>query len=97
MVPVGCGVNGERRLMTDATRAAFLSMQAAATAPGYSEHHTGQALDFASIPDELPFPETGAFRWLCDSARRFRFTLSYPPDNPFGLVYEPWHWRHQSE
>jgi D-alanyl-D-alanine carboxypeptidase len=64
-------------------------------APGYSEHHTGRALDFASIPEDVPFQDTDAFSWLRESASHFGFTLSYLPDNPHGLVYEPWHWLHQ--
>ena len=66
-------------------------------APGYSEHHTGRALDFASIPEDVPFQGTEAFDWLCKSGANFGFTLSYPPDNPYGLVYEPWHWLHRPD
>ena len=64
-------------------------------APGYSEHHTGRALDIGS-PDHLEldeqFGETDAFRWLARRAGQFGFTLSYPRDNPHGIGYEPWHW-----
>ena len=24
----------------------------------------------------------------------FDFVMSYPRDNPHGITYEPWHWRH---
>lgn len=65
------------------------------TAPGFSEHHTGRALDIG-CPDEPPaeisFENTRAFEWLCTNARRFGFSLSYPKGNPFGIDYEPWHW-----
>jgi zinc D-Ala-D-Ala carboxypeptidase len=64
-------------------------------APGFSEHHTGRALDIGSPEhselDEA-FGETGAFRWLEENAARFGFTLSYPRGNPHGIAYEPWHW-----
>lgn len=66
-------------------------------APGYSEHHSGRALDFACLPEDEPFDETEAFPWLCKNAARFGFTLSYPPENPYGLVHEPWHWLHRGE
>jgi len=33
-------------------------------APGHSEHHTGQALDFECIPADAQFEETPAFAWL---------------------------------
>lgn len=67
-------------------------------APGYSEHHTGCALDLGT-PGEPPLEEsfaaTPAYRWLERHAAGFGFTLSYPRDNPHGIVYEPWHWRWQ--
>ncbi|MGN6512467.1 MAG: M15 family metallopeptidase [Lysobacteraceae bacterium] len=64
-------------------------------APGYSEHHSGRALDIGT-PDEPPaeesFERTPAFAWLAANADGFGFRLSYPRDNPHGIVYEPWHW-----
>lgn len=66
-------------------------------APGYSEHHTGRALDLGT-PGEPPatesFESTPAFAWLDDNAAAFGFALSYPRGNPHGIDYEPWHWRH---
>ncbi len=64
-------------------------------APGYSEHHTGRAIDIATpgSPElEVEFEQTAAFEWLTVHAARFGFTLSYPRDNAAGYVYEPWHW-----
>jgi D-alanyl-D-alanine carboxypeptidase len=64
-------------------------------APGFSEHHTGRALDIGSPEhselDEA-FGDTGAFHWLAKNAGRFGFALSYPRGNPHGIAYEPWHW-----
>ena len=64
-------------------------------APGYSEHHTGRAIDITA-PDDPPleegFAQTSAFKWLQTHARDFGFTLSFPPGNPHGIAYEPWHW-----
>lgn len=64
-------------------------------APGCSEHHTGRALDIGA-PDEPAFEEafahTSAFAWLTKHAAEFGFRLSYPRNNPHGIVYEPWHW-----
>lgn len=63
--------------------------------PGHSEHHTGRAVDLGS-PDcehlSAAFENTQEFGWLRDHAVRFGFSLSYPRDNPGGIVYEPWHW-----
>lgn len=64
-------------------------------APGYSEHHSGRALDvtapgFAALEEK--FKRSPAFAWLAANARRFGFHLSYPRGNPHGIAYEPWHW-----
>ena len=64
--------------------------------PGFSEHHTGPAIDLATpeCPDLVEeFETTAAFRWLDRHAGGFGFALSYPRDNPHGVAYEPWHWR----
>ena len=63
--------------------------------PGYSEHHTGRAVDVGTsgcAPLEEEFEKTAAFRWLRKNARRYRYTLSYPRGNREGFLYEPWHW-----
>ena len=65
------------------------------TAPGHSEHHTGQAVDIAtpgSRPLTEEFEDTDAFRWLESRAIEFGFSMTYPRDNPWGVIYEPWHW-----
>ncbi|PJK09813.1 peptidase [Lysobacteraceae bacterium NML08-0793] len=66
-------------------------------APGFSEHHTGRALDISTpgaAAAEESFENTPAFAWLRQHAARFDFHLSYPRDNPHGICYEPWHWCH---
>lgn len=67
--------------------------------PGYSEHHSGLALDIGALerPEtdvETTFEDTPAFAWLKDNAHRFDFEISFPRDNPQGVSYEPWHWRY---
>ena len=64
-------------------------------APGYSEHHSGRALDittpgFAVLEEE--FEQSPAFAWLGANAARFGFRLSYPRGNRHGIAFEPWHW-----
>lgn len=66
--------------------------------PGYSEHHTGYAVDIGDghRPDthlKETFEDTPAFQWLQKNAARFSFELSFPRNNPQGVSYEPWHWR----
>jgi D-alanyl-D-alanine carboxypeptidase len=63
--------------------------------PGYSEHHSGRAIDVTTDgvrPLEQEFEQTNAFRWLSRNADRFSFVLSFPPNNRYGYAYEPWHW-----
>ena len=65
------------------------------TAPGHSEHHTGRAVDIAtpgSRPLTEEFEDTDAFRWLTSRAIEFGFSMTYPRENPWGIMYEPWHW-----
>ena len=59
--------------------------------PGYSEHHTGLAVDINSL--EESFEHTDAYKWLTRYAGDFGFELSYPRNNPQGYNFEPWHWR----
>ncbi len=64
-------------------------------APGYSEHHTGRAVDIGTPgcpPLTEAFEQTQAFQWLSRHAARFGFRLSYPRGHPHGFIYEPWHW-----
>ena len=68
-------------------------------APGYSEHHTGRALDLNSpgcdVLEEC-FEDTRAFAWLSLEAAEFGFGMSYGKANAHGIAYEPWHWCFQS-
>lgn len=86
-----CGII-ERKLASGRCIEDILAVSAA---PGYSEHHSGRALDltspgFAALEEE--FENSRAFAWLQDNAARFRFSLSYPRGNRHGIAYEPWHW-----
>ncbi|MDQ3288460.1 MAG: D-alanyl-D-alanine carboxypeptidase family protein [Pseudomonadota bacterium] len=84
----------ERKLARGLDVPAILRVNAA---PGYSEHHSGRALDIGAPgepPAEESFENTNAFAWLRDNAAGHGFVMSYPRDNPHGITYEPWHWRH---
>lgn len=64
-------------------------------APGYSQHHTGRAVDIAtpgSRPLTEQFETSDAFKWLTENAAECGFSMTYPRDNAFGFVFEPWHW-----
>ena len=68
----------------------------ASALPGYSEHHTGRAIDIGtpgSEPLSEEFEKTPAYAWLTRRANEFGFSLSYPRGNSWGIMFEPWHWR----
>lgn len=63
--------------------------------PGFSEHHTGCAIDLTTPGSralEVEFEQTVAFAWLKRRAAEFSYQLSYPIGNCYGYQYEPWHW-----
>jgi zinc D-Ala-D-Ala carboxypeptidase len=66
--------------------------------PGYSEHHTGYAIDLGdgAVPEahlSTSFENTPAFKWLETNASSFSFEMSFPKNNRQKVSYEPWHWR----
>ncbi|MEE4173900.1 MAG: GNAT family N-acetyltransferase [Xanthomonadales bacterium] len=70
---------------------------AVSAAPGFSEHHTGRALDLTTpgaAALEPAFEETAAYRWLTQHAGAHGFRQSYPAGNHHGIAFEPWHWYH---
>lgn len=66
--------------------------------PGYSEHHTGLAMDL--IPEfglELDtFENSDGFKWMQENGYKYGFILRYPKDKEYitGYMYEPWHYRY---
>jgi D-alanyl-D-alanine carboxypeptidase len=81
-----------RKLATGQSIEAILKVNAA---PGFSEHHTGRALDIATPgirPLTLDFERSAAYAWLTAHAGEFAFHMPYERDNRFGFEYEPWHW-----
>jgi len=82
----------ERKLVAGISLEQILRVNAA---PGYSEHHTGRAVD-VTAPNCQPlteaFEHSSTFDWLGNRAKDFGFTMTYPRNNQLGVVYEPWHW-----
>lgn len=69
-------------------------------APGYSEHHSGCAIDITTPgfdPLEESFENSPAYKWLSSNARTYGFSLSFPRNNLSGMAFEPWHWKYSSE
>jgi len=81
-----------RKLEAGQSLSGILNVNAA---PGFSEHHTGRAIDIAT-PGSKPlceeFESSAAFAWLREKAVNFGFSMSYPRENRQGFIYEPWHW-----
>lgn len=81
-----------RKLAAGQTLEAILAVCAP---PGFSEHHSGRAVDLSAPGAALLEPEfdqSPAFTWLVQRAGSFGFHLSYPVGNAQGYRYEPWHW-----
>jgi len=82
----------ERKLKAGESVQKILSVSAP---PGYSEHHTGRAIDMTApgcAPVIEQFETTVAFAWLLANAGAFGFSMTYPRSNRYGVIYEPWHW-----
>jgi D-alanyl-D-alanine carboxypeptidase len=66
--------------------------------PGYSEHHTGYAIDFGDQDRRTDlgqdFAGSLAGQWLLAHGTAYGFELSFPQGNTQGVSYEPWHWRY---
>jgi len=77
------------------TGAAVESILTVCAPPGFSEHHTGRAVDLSTSGSralEVEFDQTAAYVWLSERAVEFGYYLSYPIGNCWGYQYEPWHW-----
>ena len=84
----------ERKIKSGASISVILAVNAA---PGYSQHHTGCAIDLTDSdscekPLEEDFESKPAFAWLMQHARDHGLHLEYTRNNPWGFIYEPWHW-----
>lgn len=62
--------------------------------PGYSEHHTGLAVDFNDVSED--FENTDAYAWLCTHAAEYGFVQRYRRDKVewTGIDTESWHYRY---
>ncbi len=64
--------------------------------PGYSEHHSGLAIDFSTVyTTQNKFHQTKQGEWLTKNAHKYGFVLRYPSDKVdiTKINYEPWHFR----
>lgn len=65
--------------------------------PGYSEHHTGLALDVQTHTTDFDeFGQTYEYEWLLDNAHHYGFVIHYTYENQWitGYMPEEWHLRY---
>ncbi|MDO4895462.1 D-alanyl-D-alanine carboxypeptidase family protein [Moraxella sp.] len=62
---------------------------------GYSEHHTGFAVDFSPINAE--FAKSASYRWLKANAHKYGWYQTYTPEYSAksGISEESWHWKYK--
>ncbi len=62
--------------------------------PGYSEHHTGLAVDLNDVSAD--FETTEAYKWLTEHAAEYGFVQRYRADKVAitGIDNESWHYRY---
>lgn len=77
---------------------ALMATQRVMQPPGFSEHHTGLAVDLQSngSPLNLNFSETAAYQWLSQHAWEYGFIERYPKSKEelTAISWEPWHYRY---
>ncbi|WP_323842989.1 M15 family metallopeptidase [Moraxella sp. Pampa] len=61
---------------------------------GFSEHHTGYAVDFAPI--DTKFAKTKGHQWLMQNAQKYGWQKTFTPEfsAKTGVSEESWHWRY---
>ncbi len=69
-----------------------------AAKPGFSEHHTGYAVDISAIVDgkQVDFEGTDQQVWMGANCYDYGFVWRYPPykTDVTGVMNEPWHFRY---
>lgn len=62
--------------------------------PGYSEHHTGRALDISQVAENLnAFEGSDEAKWVYENAYKYGFIVRYKAEQTdvTGYIFEPWH------
>lgn len=67
--------------------------------PGYSEHHTGYAVDFSIFSNfgiNTDYTGKGKYGWIVENTYKYGFILRYPENKVkiTGINFEPWHFRY---
>jgi murein DD-endopeptidase MepM/ murein hydrolase activator NlpD len=84
-----------------AAKAQYLARAKHSAPIGYSEHHTGNAVDIDRVNNS--FEGTPEFNWLNaivdgkPRSQKYGFEMSYPKNSPTGANYESWHYQYKKE
>ncbi len=64
---------------------------------GFSEHHTGLAVDFSPINPN--FAKSAGYRWLVKNANQYGWYQTFTPEyaKHSGVSEESWHWRYEGK
>lgn len=89
----------QQELYDDELESTGLSTSSLVSKAGYSEHHTGYAVDFKIYTDEgvsKEFDGTGVYEWIMEHCSEFGFVNRYPEGKEKITLIdnEPWHFRY---
>ena len=91
-------VDYQQQLYDADLAASGLSTSDSVSKPGYSEHHTGYALDFSyqSSAGNNYLDGTGDYAWLVENCYKYGFIVRYTEEKSSitGIISEPWHYRY---
>lgn len=91
-------VDYQQQLYDADLAASGLSTSDSVSKPGYSEHHTGYALDlsYQSSAGNNYLDGTGDYAWLVENCYKYGFIVRYTEDKSSitGIISEPWHYRY---
>lgn len=91
-------VDYQQQLYDADLAASGLSTSDSVSKPGYSEHHTGYALDLSnqSSAGNNYLDGTGDYAWLVENCYKYGFIVRYTEDKSSitGIISEPWHYRY---
>ena len=98
IVTQGLRTYDEQKEMLDLKVAQYGPDQTIAQKPGYSEHHTGYALDISTFVNGVMGTFTGEneYAWVHENAHKYGFILRYPEgkEDITGISHESWHFRY---
>lgn len=98
IVTQGTRTYEEQQQMLNLKIEQFGENQTIAQQPGFSEHHSGLAMDISTYVGGVMGTFTGEneYSWVFENAHKYGFILRYPQEKEdiTGISYESWHFRY---